>query len=350
MIEIINNEIEMKQAEEVWEKLRFQSPSSTPFQSYAYIESAWHNMVANGTLHIIKVIRHKDKLLQAIFPCYIDNRGYLRFINDIHTDFCSPIVLPEFEYDYHFYLEVSDYIKETPEIKGFMFDDLMEDCHLIAIMEYFFKGSIVRMTNKWSAMKIDASSADNYLAAIPYMSAKDRSKMKKMDKDASKTNFTFQGISDAPYPKAVIKCIIDYMIANGERTEAYFSDKFLSVIEYCYNAGVLKVATTYVDDEPVSANIYMMNGNEYIDWLAISREGKYNSINLLQMLEYIYNHGGGSLNFARGQYDYKIRNFKPVLHCLYRITYTKSKFGQFKNWLDATKYYLKTVVKPYVRK
>lgn len=349
MITVCKKIEELNEMQETWSNLLAQSPCATPYQSFAYVKSSWENIVKEGELHIISVIREKDKLLQAILPCYLDKRGILRMINDINTDFCAPIVLPEFEYDYHFYSEVSDYIKETPEIKGFMFDDLKEDCHLTAIMEYFFKGSIVRMTNKWSLMVMD-SCADDYLQSIKFMNNKDRYKLKKMSKKCEKLEFKFLDKSNGMSPAPILEELVNSMTSSGLRTEAYFTKEFMNVIYDCYNAGILTVAVTYKDGEAMAANLYMINGNEYIDWLAVYKEGQYNTFNLLQMLEYIYNHGGGSLNFARGQYDYKIRNFKPVLHCLYRITYTKSKFGQFKNWLDATKYYLKTVVKPYVRK
>ena len=43
--------------------------------------------------------------------------------------------------------------------------------------------------------------------------------------------------------------------------------------------------------EPIS--FFRRKDNEYVDWIAIYKDGRYNMWNLLQMVEYIYSNGGG---------------------------------------------------------
>lgn len=349
MIQVIDSIIELKKIEKEWKSLCSISNAYTPFQAYEYIKSAWVNLSHSGNLHVIKVIRQKDGLLQMILPTFLDGHGRLRFVNDIHTDFCTPIVHPDFEYDYHMYSEIATYIRESNIIKGFTFDNLQENCYLLSIMEYFFKGSIIRISNKWSAMTIEKRGS-SFIDGLMYINAKDRYKLKKMSKDSSKTTMKMYHKDTDSYPKGIINELINDMITKHIRSEAYFHETFLKIFEECYNEKLLSIGITYEENSPISANLYFINGHEFIDWIAMYKDRRYNTWNLLQVIDFIYNAGGGVLNFARGQYDYKIRNFKPVIHSLYRISYNKSLFGQLLNWLEANKYYLKTIVKPYIKR
>lgn len=333
-----------------WEEL-YKSSSATPFQSFTFQYSSWINMVSDGTLHIIAIIREKDKSAIAVFPTYIDRCGILRFINGRHIDFCSALVLPEFERDYHLYEELADYIKNNSKIKGFELDNLQEDNYLSAILCYFFKGSLVSITNHWSfacvksneeTLKIDES--------IAYLNREDRYRIRKLKKKSEVFVCRIFCISTNKFPKEYLDEIIRFMINVKIRTEAYFSHQFLRVVEDCYNDGVIKLIFTFSNSEPVACNICMDNNAEYINWLSVYKNNQFTSLNLLQTLDKIHTNGGGTLNFARGIYEYKIRNFKPEIHNLYKISYRKSNCGKIGLWMNVCIYYLKQVVKSIIRK
>lgn len=355
MISITNTIEGFEHLHKNWEDLYHDSHNPTPFQRFSYNFSAWQFIQENdhfSTLHIVCVYRQKDKLLQAIFPCFVDIAGTLRFINDRHTDFCSGIIRSGFEHDYHLFDEFASHIETEASIKGFCFDNLKADNYLFSIFEYLFKGSQIRMSNKWSHFHIPSSEIGSrtYVDALSQLNSKEKYRLKNIAKKMELLNFRFFVKSESPYPELQIESLAKTMIAAGIRTDSYFDNSFLNIFKKCYDAGVLAVAITYNENTPIAINLYLVNDKEYIDWIALYKESHYNMWNLLQMVEYIYENKGGVLNFARGQYQYKIHNFRPIIDTLFCITYSKGKFKQFLNWIDVSKFYLKRVVKPYIRK
>ena len=137
---------------------------------------------------------------------------------------------------------------------------------------------------------------------------------------------------------------------SGIRSANYFSDSFKQFINQCYKQGILSVAVTTVDNDAVAAHFYFVKNLCTIAWIILYKEGKYLTCNTLQTISLIGQEGGGTFNFARGLYGYKVEKFRPIMHNLYRISYSKSKLGQFVNWLECCKYYLKTILKPIIRR
>ena len=335
-----------------WDKHLQECASATPYQSFAYYWHSWKNMDIEGCLNIILIYRQVDRKLLAICPCYIDKKGTLRMINDIHTDFCSFLVRTEVEKDYHFYSEFADYIKKNSRIKGFMFDNLDERNSLSSILLYFFPGALVRLSNKYSYTIVPAmKECDKTLIdSLPHLSTKDRSNLKKIQKGFSELKYAVLNISNTKFEATGVKEIVEYMSKSGLRTDAYFSESFISFIRELYNDGLISVALTSKCAEPVAANICINRGHDFFNWLAVYKDGKMTTTNLLQTIQFIYENGGGILNFARGIYEYKVRNFRPEIYNLYRIEYSKKKLGQICNLLSVYKYYAKCVLRPLIRK
>lgn len=352
MIKVIKTEENFVSFKQEWDDLYSELQFVTPYQSHSFNYHNWNILERTTGLYILCIYRQKDMQLQAIFPCVLSNRGVLQFINGVHSDFCSALIREEVRRDYHFYKEFADYIKQTSEIKGFMFDNLKGDNYLLAIMECFFKGMQTRISNKWSFFEIKACDVKDggFINSMLQLTSKDRYRLKNVLKKAQTTELIFFGINKSAYPKFIVNDIINTMLSSGTRTEAYFSDDFKNVLEYLYNDGLLSIAVTFEKDNPLVANLFLIHGNEYIDWLAIYKDGRLNTTNLLQVIEHIYNRGGGIFNFARGLYDYKVSNFRPEIHNLYRIEYAKNRMGQFNILISFYKYYLKVFLRPILKR
>lgn len=346
----VYNEKNISKLEQVWNEIYASNPNHTPFQSYEYNIIAWTNLGSSGKLHVIALPRQDNHRLQAIFPCYLDDTGILRFINDIHTDFCGPLIHPDYEYDFQLYSELADYVLQTQEIKGFVFDNLKADSYLLSAFPYCCRGSIVRMTNAWSKVKIPSCHASELCSKLPSLAAKQRNELKKAIKEMQNASFHLYTIDKQPYPEKIINSLIIDMQEAGLRHEAYFSDGFKKLISDCYNAGVLSVSVVKENSVPVSAHLYYINNREIVDWVVLYTKGKCQTWNTLFTMQSLAETGGGVFNFARGLYDYKVKKFRPVMHNLYRISYSKSKLGQFVNWMECCKYYLKTILKPIIRR
>ena len=352
MIKVITTKDEFETFKQEWDEFYSQLKYVTPFQSYSFNFNSWSKQESYKQLHIICIYRQVDMVLQAIFPCIITKEGILQFINGIHSDFCGALIHEKVRKDYRLYKEFADHINRIEMIKGFMFDNLKEDNYLSAILGYFFKGLQTRISNRWSYFQVCApkESDQSYLDSMVHLSKNDKYKLVNIDKKITPYRMKMFRIDREAYPKDMMDGIVRTMLEAGIRTEAYFSDNFKHILENLYNDGVLSVAVTLDGDEPLVANLYLIQGDEYINWIAVYKEGRYNTINLLQSVEYIYNNGGGILNFARGIYAYKVGNFRSEIHNLYRIEYSKKLIGKIGNLLSFYKYYLKIFLKPYIRR
>ena len=352
MLKIINSQPDFEAFRETWDNFYTQCPEATPFQSFAYNFASWKNLREKGDrLHIICIYRQKDKQLLALFPTYLDKKGCLRFINGRDTDFSGALFYKGFANDYHLLEEFTDYVKNTKEISALCFDNLKADNPLTSIFSYLLRGTQIKATNAWSILPIPGKNEEDktFIDCLSNLNSKDKYRLKNIVKKMKDLEFKLFHVSSEPYPTAIVEQIVNDMFAAKIRVEAYFSTEFLNLIKACYDAGELTLAVTYQDEKAVCINFYYQNQQEFIDWLAIYTDKNMNLCNIIQMMQHIYENGGGQLNFARGLYPYKVHNFRPTLHNLYSVHYSKTKWGQFKNWLSVCKYYLKVVVKPYVR-
>ena len=156
MIKILKTKDDFIAFKQDWNEFYAQLDYVTPFQSYSFNFNSWSKLESDERLYIICIYREVNMLLQAIFPCIITKKGILQFINGIHSDFCGALILEDVRKDYHLYKEFVDYINDTVEIKGFMFDNLKEDNYMCAVFGYFFKGMQIRIANKWSYFHVNA--------------------------------------------------------------------------------------------------------------------------------------------------------------------------------------------------
>ena len=325
----------------------------TPYQHFDFIYFSWEHICSNmGDLHIIVLTRQNDQMVQAIFPCYIDKKKCLRFINDRHSDFCSAIIRDEFVDDYHLYAEFYEYYQTNKAIRRIQLINICESNPLFANLAYFLKGSINRVVNVCSDFYIPQAddSQVSFVNGLSRLNTKEKYRLKNvLNKTADLSLRVFESGS-ATFPDTVIVGLIQQMIHSGIRKAGFFDTHMMSLFRSLYDAGLLSVFVTSENEQPVAANLILKDGNEYIDWIALYSEKSNNLKNLLQVVEYVSNTGGGCLNFARGAYEYKIHNFRPALHFLFGIYHSKSFWGKIADLWHADGYSLRQIAKCYLRK
>ena len=222
---------------------------------------------------------------------------------------------------------------------------------MFANLAYFLKGSINRVVNMYSVFPISQilTSQDSFINELSRLNTKEKYRLKNVLKKSSELSLKVFDCKKELYPEAIDE-LIQQMINSGLRTAEYFNEQMIALFNNLYDAGLIKVFVTYDHEVPKAANLCLYTeSNEYIDWIALYAEKRNNLFNLLQTIEYI-SQTGGSLNFARGTYEYKMHNFRPVLHFLFGIYHSKSKFGKFCNLWDANYYYLRQIAKSILRK
>ena len=76
----------------------FNSDGHSVFQSFEFNYYSWITELSKNTLNkLCLVLLEKDNVLFSIFPLYIDSYRRLRFINDIHADFCDVLSSGRFD-------------------------------------------------------------------------------------------------------------------------------------------------------------------------------------------------------------------------------------------------------------
>jgi len=346
MIKIVTTTEEIEALRESWQELYCNAHNMTPFQSVDYVLSAVQTVShKKETIHIVCYYRQKDNSLRAIFPWYIDKKKTLRFINDIHTDFCNAIVHKESVGDYHLWEDVSEYIKNNPAIKRVRLDNVMPDSYLLAYFRYFLRPSIVFCNNAYSILNIDKRQPDqNFLYTIQLPNSTERNRLKKICNKMDDTEFEAYKLP-LSYPKEIIDNLMAQMVQSKIRIEIYFS-QIRNVVESLYAAGLLLVCVTVKNGQPLSANLFLKEelSNEYYNWLVLYTDKQYNLWNVLQIIELI-SAESGKLNFCRGTYEYKMRNFRPQLHNLYTLRYSKHVLACVVDIIDVCWFNTKKLVK-----
>ena len=354
MIKVIRTFEEVETIREDWQKLFLEAQHVTPFQSYAFTEATLKFLgEAIRQLYIICVIRQKDKFVQAIFPCYIDKNGALRFINDRDSDFCGPIIHQDFVCDYHVYEEFSNHVKGQKDIRHVRFENLVTQSATLGFLRYFFTGAVVYNNNTYSIVSVDKleTQPKGAIDCIASLNSKEKYRLinvqKKMDGESLRV---YENSNGDDYPTEIVNTLIDGMVARGIRNKEYFNDDFLELFKNLFDAGLLQVAVTMKGNEPIAANICLKMGkNEVIDWIAIYSERHYNLHNLLQIISRIAEEGG-KLNFARGTYEYKIHNFRPIIYNLYSLRYSPTTLGTLNDIRHVSWHFFRKLVKRIITK
>lgn len=355
MIKILRTSEELVQMQDSWNELYTQSFQAGPFQTFDYVLAAWKFMNnKDSELHVICVYRQKDNLLQAIFPFCLNKKSYLVFINDRHSDFCREIIRREFADDYHVYEEVADYIKSNKVIMGMRFDNQRSDSRLTAYFCYFFVSPFVVRQTAFSTVNISKNDnrAKNVVETLPNLNTKDRYRLKNIQKKAMGEDFiVYAKDLEMDYPETLIRKLINDMIEKKIRTVDYFADRMQTLFSDVYRAGLLQVHVTLNEGVVVAANLYLKSSfsEEYIDWIALYKEKKYNLDNILATISHIAK-TGGVLNFARGTYPYKVHNFRPCISNLYRFQYSKTVMGSINILIDSAWINAKQIIKSIIRK
>lgn len=349
MIKVFQNEMAFHVLTKEWTDLYSNSYFVTPFQSLTFNSLAWERHGEKNHLFIFIVLQSNTKLPLALFPCYVDGNHALRFINDEDCDFCSPLIRIGYEHNYALSEEISDFLINSKSFKRIKWVNLVGNSVVLSNFMPFMRCIVSYPINAFSYFYIH-SSKDGvaYIDSINQIeNAKDRNRLKKIGNKMKDANFIFYKKSnrETDYPSEIVTKLVDVMIKKGIRTKEYFNDQFLTFIKNMYERGILVIGVTFLKEEPVALSFSLIdNKKELIQWVALYLEKKYNLWNVLQLVNYLYEKGGNiRLNFARGIYEYKLRNFRPIIEPLYCFYYSKTKRGQVRDAIGACVYYLRKI-------
>lgn len=322
MIKVYASVQEMDSLREEWNDMYDKAGSVTPFQSFDCCRAALP--LLSGRLHVLGWSR--KGVLLAIFPLYIDAGKRLRFINDSHSDFCGPLVLPAAAGDFHMCEELADHIRECREIRRIRLENMRSDLFQTSL-QYQLGGSLLYAYKQFSFFD----------CALEHISKKEKYRLgniaSKMEKSGAEWK-SFDAARGDLWPEEMISFLTSSMMETGIRKKKYFSDRYLAFVRDVYASGKMMISATFLKDKPAACNLFLKNGCEFIDWMAFYAEPHYNSWNLLESIGWMRGNGIRTLNFARGIYPYKMHNFKPVVGSLTRLHWSRSYTGKVADLLE----------------
>ena len=354
MITIEKDFVKNESLESNWNELFNNSVETTIFQSYSFNKIVWDKLKGKGELYIILVSHNNTKKYLALFPCFIKKRC-LRFINESDSDFCGPLFRRGYEHNYSLNEEIAGFFQSSKDFNRIVFSNMTPQTSILTSFRPFLKESVSYPMNYYSFFQIEQyETGISYIDRIDQIgNAKDRNRLKKLDNKVRDLHLEIIKKSESKeYPERIVSSLVRTMIQNGIRTNAYFNHQFLSVFKELYDNNLILIAVTWKGSDPVSLSLSLTNSkNEIIQWIALYKEKQYNIYNIMQLVKYLYETGGNvRFNFARGIYEYKLRNFRPVLKSLYCLRYSKSIYNQVKDVLACTVMQAKPLLKSIFRR
>ena len=354
MITIIEDIPTLETYREKWNELLTMAGDFTPFQTFDYVYSAWKIMPPqNGKLYILCYVRQKDNKLLAICPFYIDTKRTLRFINDIHTDFCDVIVCEDSKGDYHLWEEISNEVLSCKYIKSLCLNNVRGESLMLSSFNYFLKPSLIYSTNSYSCVHfINRNDYKSVVDVLPALRSKERARLRNIYQKIDSTSHVIYSKDNGDvFPEKHVITLISQMLDLQLRTQTYFNNDMIELFRKLYEDGLMQVHVTNYSNGPVAANLWLHipERDEYIDWIALYAQKGKNLDNLLQSFDHIARNGG-FVNFARGTYQYKMHNFRPVVYNLYTLRWSKSIWGQVGDLFAMNLYHIKQIVKKIIRK
>jgi len=308
------------------------------FLSPVYCIKAYE-LFNNDEDSIYFIIKRDKSIIVGYIPLLVDVKGILKFIYDKHTDFLSEVGL---QFDFNDYKKITQEIENNQRIKKIDLDNLHSESKLLHFFKHFFtKGCSVHSYNNHSFITTKEKGG-----LLKHLSSSNRSELKRICKKTSSSTFNVI-MHPESFPKKEIEGLIITMIANGSRENNFLDKKTFNLIEYLYENGEVEIFSKSLNNQLVSASVALKNkvGKRMV-WIDLYDDIQY--INLSSYIEYIYYLNEKDvryLNFGRGSYDYKAKNFLPNCENLYNLRYSKSKWDFFFTNYYSIKEFMKRIVK-----
>jgi len=340
-IEVIKNIKEFKSLQIEWDLL-FSKGDYSLFQSFNFNYYSWKYVIkGNRNQLAITVVRTNNNLV-GIFPFYVDGKNRLRFINDLHFDFCDILTISSLELSI-----ILAYLKKNLSFKSIRLINIKQESNI------YKQGILLNTKNKIVSSNLEYSTLHVEKGLFPYNVPHFRSHQKHRINKASRKHkqkeykiFTHEKYK---YPEEDIITLKEKMISLGLRKDNFFSNDMLLLTQDLYYKGKIIIGIIKEDNQVNGINfIIKESSGRFIFWIDL-----FDTTQMINIANYIFfiknisfNHSV-TLNFGRGRYFYKVSNFAPIFHQLYGLFIFSNVFQKIRFIIFES---FKTYVKLYYRK
>jgi len=322
---LISNIIDFKETENEWQALYEKDKENTVFQSFEFNYFSWiFDLVkAKNTLAI--VIAYDSDEVKAIFSFYIDKRSRVRFINDLHADFCDAVSIVDVNFN-----EVIEFLRSSFKICYFQLVNLKKESILLDYSK-IDRCSVISDVD-YSVLNLNKGVfPDNHL----YYKSKQKTEFRRILKLNKDKDYKIIDYTKTLFPKFQIENLREKMILLGSRDERFLSKSQLLLIEELYLSG--KVVLSIVSERGIiNAISFIINSpSEYLVWIDMYDDSKMiNLCNYILAISSLAAEESVKINFGRGSYNYKIKNFLPVEKKLFSMYIFSSKYSDLKFFFE----------------
>ena len=309
---------EFKLLEPEW-NLIFERNTYSVFQSFVFNYYSWKEILTHSdsnSLFIIKIIQ--DNITVGFFPLYNDKKNTLRFINDVHSDFCDLVLDKEIDLKKLFQFILNDCNQKKIQLINLKENSILTQFNSYQ-NQYNFSFSV---SANYSDLEVDKGI---FPGNCNKLFSKQKTEIRRIIKKNPNYKHELLSISQCDFPIIEILRLKEKMIKNGNRNNNFLSLKQLKLIEKLYYNKYIEISLIK-DNEVRAISFIMRNTNESMFWIDLYDDVQM--VNLYNYISYISLKSADNkvcINFGRGAYNYKISNFAPNIRELYALNVFSNK-------------------------
>ena len=317
---IITDVKEFKLLEGEW-NLLFNNRIYSVFQSFLFNYYSWKEILIESSLNSLFIVQIiQNDITIGFFPLYNDKTSTLRFINDVHSDFCDIILDKEIDLN-----NLLQFIFKDCEQKKIQLINLKENSIFtqfsVSNKQYNLSSYV---SGKYTDFEVNKGSfPNNYTKLL----SKERYEIRRILKKNLNCKFYVLSKSNSDFPVDEILKLRQKMINNGSRNNKFLPINLLKLIEKLYNSHYVEIS--YVKDSEVRAILFVMKNKNYsLFWINLFDNLGYTS-DLYNYISYIAVKSLENkicINLGRGAYKWKIAKFRPNIYELYTVNFFSSWF------------------------
>jgi hypothetical protein len=315
---VITDIREFKLLEPEW-NLIFDRNTYSVFQSFVFNYYSWKEILthsSSNSLFIIKIIQ--DNIAVGFFPLYNDKTNTLRFINDVHSDFCDLVLDKEIDLKKLFQFILNDCKHKKLQLINLKENSILTQFNAYQNQYNFsFTGS-----ENYSDLEVDKGL---FPSNCNKLLSKQKTEIRRIIKKNSNYKHEILSKIYCAFPINEILILKEKMIKNSGRNNAFLPLSQLTLIEKLYDNQYIEISL--IKDNDVKAISFVLkNKNESMFWIDLYDDVQM--VNLYNYISYISLKSADSkvcINFGRGAYSYKISNFAPEIRELYALYIFSSK-------------------------
>ncbi len=312
-IEVINNNDRFLSLKQDWDQL-FKLGNYSVFQSFTFNYYSWHIDLSKNIRNqlAIVMVKKKDEVI-TFLPFYVDSKKQLRFINDIHADFCDCISSEMIDVSQLFF-----YIKNKVPFKVIRLINLKEDARLKSYLQNIqLSNSLFLPFEKYALVQLQGG---NFPNNYPEFKSKQLSEFRRIEKKHNDKTHVVLSVDTQEFPQTDIITLKQKMIKLGYRKKFFLTNKQLQLIKQLYCENHLVLSVVQKDNQVHAISFILKKSNEYLFWIDMFDDSKMiNLFNYISYMRQVSVNQSVVVNFGRGAYNYKIVNFKPVIKQLYSV-------------------------------